>query len=65
MATPKERKGPDKFLGYILIALGIFGAIAKFYTHQSEWKTGSIVKLCLIIGAFGYGLWIVFKKKSN
>jgi len=64
MSEQKEKKQPDKFLGYALIALGILGAIGKITTHQNGWNVGSIIKLGLIIGALVYGIWTVLKKKN-
>ena len=55
----------DKFLGYALIALGTLGAIAKFYTHQNDWRPGVIIKLALILGTLGYGFFLVFKKDKK
>jgi hypothetical protein len=53
----------SKFLGFLLIALGLLGITAKIYTHQNDWRPGVIVKLVLIAGVLIYGVILVFKKK--
>ena len=61
-----EKKAPHKIIGYLVIAFGILATIAKIRAHQGDMTTGQIVKVCLIIGvSFGYGLWVILRKKSN